>query len=313
MSTLTEIELSIVATIYNDEKIVPMLVSEIGKHVSMLNITYEIILVNDNSRDNSEKAIEEECKKDPRVKGISLSRNFGQQIAMSAGMRYAKGNYILIMDGDLQNPPAEIPRLFIKIKEGYDIIYCVSKSRNNFVDEITSVLFWFILVKIFKVNIIKNQLMMKIMTKNFTENYNQYNEINRTVAGIIQDIGLKYDVIEVQNQKRHSGKTNYSFFKRFNLMIDMIISLSTAPLNFMIYLGWIIFVCTAFASVYYLVKFLFYDITPGFTSIMLALFFFGSIIILMLGFIGRYLSNIYSEVRQRPLYIVEKKFNYESI
>lgn len=304
------VKLSIVATIYNDEKIVPHLVEEILRYLIPLKVSYEIILVNDNSPDGSQRAIEEACRKFPEVKSILLSRNFGQQVAMSAGIQHASGEYVLIMDGDLQNPPSEIPGLYNKIMEGYDIIYCTSKSRNNFFDRITSATFWFFLVKIFKVNIIKDQLMMKVMTRKFVEEYNRYGEVNRTVSGIAKDIGLASAVVEVRNQKRHSGKSNYSFFRRFNLMIDIILSLSTAPLNFMIYLGILIFLLTTAASVFYLLQYLLYDISPGFTSIMLALFFFGSIIILMLGFIGRYLSNIYSEVRQRPLYMVSKKINF---
>ncbi len=303
-------ELSLVVTIYNDEDIVPILTTEIIKSLEELNISYEIIYVNDNSADNSEQAIALESAKNPFVKGISLSRNYGQQVAMSAGIHAAIGEHIIIMDGDLQNPPSEIPRLYRKIKEGFDIIYCISKSRNNFWDEMTSKFFWFILVKVFKVKIIKDQLMMKIMTREFAANYNQYNEVNRTVDGIVTDIGLKYGILEIENRKRYSGKSNYNFIKRFNLMIDMIISLSTAPLNFMIYLGFIIFFFTSAASLHYFYQYFVLDVTPGFTSILLSLFFFGSIIILMLGFIGRYLSNIYTEVRQRPLYIIRKKYNF---
>jgi len=121
---------------------------------------------------------------------------------------------------------------------------------------------------------------------------------------------MRSATIAIENQKRHSGKSNYTFFKRFNLMVEVVISLSSAPLNFMIYLGMIIFIFTITASIYYLIKYLVDDILPGFTSIMLALFFFGSVIILMLGFIGRYLANIYSEVRQRPLFHVREKCNF---
>lgn len=311
--TVNNIQLSIVATIYNDAQIVPVLVREINEFVYPLNSTYEIILVNDCSKDDSQLAIEEECKKNKNVKGVLLSRNFGQQIAMSAGMRHASGKYIVIMDGDMQNPPSEIPRLYDKIKEGFDIVYCVSKKRNNLFDEITSSMFWFILINVFGVKIIRDQLMMKIMSRRFVENYNLYNEINRTVTGIMADIGSRFTTIEITNQKRHSGKGNYSFLKRLNLMIDIVISLSSSPLNIMMHLGWIIFLFTASASVYFLYGYFMYnDILPGFTSIMLALFFFGSIIILMLGFIGRYLSNIYSEVRNRPLYIAQKTINFNN-
>jgi glycosyltransferase involved in cell wall biosynthesis len=312
MDNAKSIELSVVATIYNDEKIVPLLIEEILAAVNPLNITYEVILVNDRSVDHSEEAIRTVCSKNPQVKGVSLARNFGQQIAMSAGIANASGKYVLIMDGDLQNPPEEIPNLYAAIREanGRDIVYAVSKTRNSIWDEFTSNLFWSIITRIFQVNIIKNQLMMKIMTREFIDKYNLYGEISRTVSGIVNDISSNHGVIEIQNQKRRIGKSHYSFFRRLSLLIDIIISLSNAPLNSMIYLGFTIWISTVFASVYYFIKYLFYDIQPGFTSILLSIFFFGSLILLMLGFIGKYLANINIEVRRRPLYHVREKINF---
>ena len=150
---------------------------------------------------------------------------------------------------------------------------------------------------------------MKIMTREFAERFNSYNEQNRTVTGIIKDIGQHHATVEITNRKRTLGKSNYSFLNRFNLMIDVIISLSNSPLNIMIHLGWIIFTCTFFASIYYIFLYLFYQVPSGFTSILLSIFFFGSLIILMLGIIGRYLANIYLEVKNRPLFHVKKTYN----
>jgi glycosyltransferase involved in cell wall biosynthesis len=304
--------ISVVCTIYRSASSVSQLVERIASTLQDLYSSFEIILVDDYSPDDSWTRIQEICKKHSYVKGVKLSRNFGQQIAMSAGMAQVTGDYAVIMDGDLQNPPSAIPVLVDKLKEGYDIVYTVSKARNNFKDEMSSRFFWFLLTKIFKINIVKNQLMMKAMTRAFISKYNDYGEINRTVSAITNDIGMRYTIIPIENQKRHSGKSNYTFFKRFNLMVEVIISLSTAPLNFMIYLGMFIFIFTIGAAGYYLVKYLFDDIVPGYTSIMLSLFFFGSIIILMLGFIGRYLANIYMEVRQRPLFTIQEKCNFNN-
>ncbi len=307
-----DIELSVVATIYNDAAVVPLLVNEITSHCRPLEINFEIILVNDCSTDNSEKEIEKICLSSSNIKGITLSRNFGQQIAMSVGMRYAAGKYIIIMDGDLQNPPSEIPRLYREILKGHDIVYTVSKTRNNMFDKLTSLLFWLTLTKIFGVSIVKNQLMMKIMTRTFVERYNEYNEIHRTVTGIARDITSHHQVLHIDNQTRKIGKSNYSLTKRLNLMIDILISLSTAPLNIMIVFGFFIFIFTSMASIYHIIMYLFYDVPPGYTSIILSIFFFGSLIVLLLGFIGRYLSNIYTEVRRRPLFHIKKFHNIDT-
>jgi dolichol-phosphate mannosyltransferase len=283
-------ELSIVTTIYNDETIVPLLVSKIKEAVVPLNVEYEIILVNDNSPDNSEEAIKLQCANFKEVKGISLSRNYGQQIAMSAGMRHATGNYVVI-------------------KEGYDLVYTTGTQRNSWRDELSSKFFWWVLSKLFNVKVVPYQLMMKIMSKGFLRRFNSYNEQSRTIAGIVNDIGLKYTILPVENKKRLNGKSNYNFLKRFNLMIDVIISFSNAPLNIMIHFGWIIFSLTSLAAFYQLYLYINDSIPEGYTSTILSIFFFGSLNILMLGFIGRYLANIYAEVKNRPLFDVQKTYN----
>jgi glycosyltransferase involved in cell wall biosynthesis len=309
MKNNTNIELSIVTTVYNDAEIVSLLVKELCHQCEQLKVSYEIILVNDYSTDSSEIEIQKECKKNENVKSILLSRNYGQQIAISAGMLYANGKYIVIMDGDLQNPPSEIPRLYNEILKGYDIVYTVSKTRNNFFNRITSSFFWYILTKLFGVKIVQNQLMMKIMNHSFVDRYNQYNEINRTVEGIIVDISENYSVLQVENQERISGKSHYNFFKRSNLMIDMLIGLTNVPLNMMLYFGWLVFLITIILSIYNLIAYLYFNVPAGFTSIILSIFLFGSLIILLLGFIGRYLSNIYNEVRRRPLFHIKATCN----
>ncbi|MGP8215902.1 MAG: glycosyltransferase family 2 protein [Bacteroidia bacterium] len=301
--------LSIVATIYNDAEIVPVLVENICKNIPAAISKYEIILVNDYSRDNSEEAIKKECEKNPAVKGISLSRNFGQHIALSAGMQHATGDYVIIMDGDMQNPPSAIPAMYAKILEGYDIVYTVSKKRNGLSDAITSYLFWAIVTKLFKMDVVRHQITLKIMTRSFIERFRKYGEVNRTIDALVTDISSNYAILEVENQKRILGRSNYSFFKRVNLTMDMIIGLSSAPLNFMIYFGFFIFFITVIATIYYLSGYFFDIVPPGYTSTQLSIFFFGGLNMLILGIIGRYLANIYSEVRGRPLYHIKNTYN----
>jgi len=302
--------LSVVATVYNDAEIVPVLVKTIIENIPSSVNGYEIILVNDFSRDGSQDAIRTECEKNPNVKGITLSRNFGQQIAMSCGLHHASGDYVVIMDGDLQNPPSAIGELLEKIKSGnYDIVYTISKTRNDLWDSFTSRIFWYIITRLFGVKIVRNQLMLKIMTKDFVKRISEYHEINRTVSGIVNDISHHYTTIEVDNQTRTHGRSNYTFTRRLNLMIDMIISLSSAPLNLMIYLGFFTFILTLLGLAYYTILYLFFSVPSGYTSILLSIFFFGGLIVLILGIIGRYLANIYLEVRQRPLFHVKQTYN----
>lgn len=302
-------ELSIVATVYNDASIVPVLVNKIRQHVDTLGISYEIILVDDCSTDGSSEEIEKVCNIYENVKGLILSRNFGQQIAMSAGMKVSTGNFVIIMDGDLQNPTVAIPLLYHEILNGYDVVYTASKTRNNRFDTLTSVIFWYILTKVFGIEIVKNQLMMKIMTRAFVEKFNCYKEIVRTVTGIVRDISSNYMVISVENSPRCIGKSHYNFLKRLNLSIDLIISLSRAPFNFVIYIGFL-----AFCASVVLVMLQFFQtiqlFPDGFAFIGSFLFFFCSLIVLLLGVIGRYLACIYLEVRSRPLFQVKKYYNF---
>jgi polyisoprenyl-phosphate glycosyltransferase len=311
MERQKDIELSIVATCYNDAELVPRLVEEIKVNAGSVCSQFEIILVNDGSQDNTEECLDKACAADKRVKALSLTRNFGQQIAMSAGLRHASGKYVLIMDGDLQNPPDAIPLLYKEILKGFDVVYAVSTQRNSLADRMSSAIFWFLVLVMCRVRMVKNQLMMKIMTKEFVERFNQYVERTRTVSDIVNDIGDNHSVVNVLNRKRSSGRSNYGFFKRFSLMIDVLIALTSAPLNMMIYLGMVVFAGTVIVAGYDLYVFFTGQVLPGYTSIILSIFFFGSIHIMLLGFIGRYLASIYKEVRCRPLFYVRKTANLE--
>ena len=151
--------------------------------------------------------------------------------------------------------------------------------------------------------------MMKAMTQKFVLDYNRYTELGRTVSGIVNDIGMKQATIQVENNKRSSGRSNYSFYKRFNLMIDIVLNMTNAPLNIIINISLFTLLITILLSIYHVFMYLFNDVPAGFTSIILSIFFFSSLILLVLGIIGRYLSNIYTEVKNRPLFLVQEKLN----
>ena len=157
--------LSVVATIYNAAPMVRELVDRLRLVLGDMGVPYEIILVDDGSRDDSAYVMQMLSEEDARVKSVVLSRNFGQQIAMSAGIPFATGSYVLIMDGDLQNPPEAIPMLYETVQEGYDIVYTTSTSRNNWLDQVTSWLFWRFMSVVMKVDIVKSQLMMRIFNR----------------------------------------------------------------------------------------------------------------------------------------------------
>jgi polyisoprenyl-phosphate glycosyltransferase len=301
---------AVVIPIFNGAALVEQLVNEVDESIKQTGEPYEILLIDDGSVDNSWQAIQLAASRNRLVKGYRLSRNFGQQIAVTAGISRAQRNYIIVMDGDLQNPPSAIPRIVEALKEGNDVVYTTSKVRNNVNDEITSRVFWFVLSSVFKIDIVKHQLMMRGMTSRVARVYDSYPEATRTVAGVFQDLGFKSTVIEVENGRRVDSAGNYGFFKRLDLMIHMIISLTTAPLNILIYLSFIVLAATTLSSIYYLANAIFRTVPSGFTTIVLAVLFFGSLTMLVLGIIGIYLANIYTEVRRRPLFLVAEETDF---
>lgn len=302
-------ELSIVATVYNSAGIVAPLVRQISEVVTSLGVSYEIILVEDGSIDDSAFALEQQSMLDHRVKSIVLSRNFGQQVAMSAGIHHATGQYVLIMDGDLQNPPEAIIDLYHKIMEGYDIVYTTSLNKNNKLDSLTSWLFWKFLKTVMKVDIAESQLMMRIMTDRVAKYYREYPEKIRTIAAITHDIGMQRAIIPVQNRRRDQGRSNYNTSKRFNLALDVILDFSNRPLNNVFYLGVVMLMLTGVAVIYYSYSYFTRSTLPGFTSLVLLVMLFGSINLISIGVMARYMANIYTEVKRRPLYFIRKTVN----
>jgi polyisoprenyl-phosphate glycosyltransferase len=305
-------ELSIVATVYNGASVVVNLVQRISDVVADMGISFEILLVDDGSSDDSAFVLEAQALVNTNVRVLVLSRNFGQQIAMSAGIAHAVGERVLIMDGDLQNPPEAIPTLYAKALEGYDIVYATSTERNNRTDRFTSWLFWKFLNRISNMEVVRSQLMMRLMSSRVVAHYKCYPEKVRTVAAITQDIGMKTAVVEVKNEKRFAGKSNYNTLKRLNLAIDVILDFSNHPLNVLFYAGLAIMLATGLMGLIYLYLYIVYDVLPGFTTLVLLIMFFGSNNLIALGLLARYIANIYTEVKGRPLFIVRRSINFSS-
>lgn len=307
-----KIEISVVATIYKAEKVIHELVNQLTNSLALISSDYELILVEDGTFDKAWDLIEIEAQKDPRIKGVKLSRNFGQQIAVSAGLQFAKGEVVIVMDGDLQNPPEAIEKIYTKINEGFDVVYTVSKVRNNWQNEMSSKAFWYLMNDILSVNIIPNQLMMRGFSQKSLGIYNSYSERTRVVASITHDMGMKCTVLEVENLKRKVGRSNYNFFMRFHLMLDIVLVMTNQPLKYLINISFFaVFLTLAVGTWNLITYFINPDIPAGYTTLLVFVSFFGSMTLLVLGIIGRYLANIYTEVRQRPLFLVQKFLNIE--
>jgi glycosyltransferase involved in cell wall biosynthesis len=303
--------LSIVSPVYNARHHITEFVHEIERHVSKLTNEYEIILVDDFSRDNSWLLIETICNTNKKVRGIKLSRNFGQHYAITAGLDAAVGEKIVVMDCDFQDAPAEIPNLYSKSTEGYEIVLARRINRKDgFLKKLSSKLFWNTLGYLTGTNIDHTVANFGIYSKAVIQNVCSLRESIRFFPSMVLWVGFRKTSLDVQHQERHSGKSGYNFSRLFKLALDVMLAYSDKPIRIVIKIGFIISLFSLLVGVYYF----FLNITnqivvPGYTSIIISIWFLGGLIILILGIIGLYIGKIFEGVKNRPIYIVEKTIN----
>lgn len=302
-----EVDVSVVIPICNEEENISELYRRLTDVVGSIG-TYEIIMVNDGSTDRSWQIIKELNKNDPRIKGINFSRNFGHHIAITAGMDHAKGEAIILMDGDLQDPPNEIIRLYKKYKEGYDLVYGIRQHREDPVlKRVTSYLFWWMLRRFSGVNIPQGQTMLRVMGRRIVDVMNEMREHARFIHGMMAWTGFMVTTIEVKHNQRAKGKSKYNISRMFRLALHAITSFSTVPLRIATYIGLISSFGSLLIGIYFIFRKIFYGFPIlGYASIIVSIFFIGGIQLLVLGIFGEYLGRTYQEVQKRPLYIISE-------
>jgi len=307
-------EFSIVIPIYDEEENIPELYRRVTEVMEKLGSNsrepgncYEIIMVDDGSKDRSWHLISEIHAKDRRVRGIRFSRNFGHHIAITAGLDYAKGGVVVLMDGDLQDPPEEIPKLFGKFNEGFDIVYGIRKQRRDpLLKKMASYLFWWILRKFSGVDIPQGQTMLRILSRRLVDVIKEMKEHARFIHGMMAWAGLNVATVEVEHSPRTKGKSKYNVRGMIRLAFHAITSFSTIPLRFAIYTGFMSALISFLIGIYFLYKKIFYGIPVlGYASVIVSIFFVSGIQLLIFGIFGEYLGRTYQEVQRRPLYIVK--------
>ena len=271
---------------------------------------YEIIMVDDGSSDSSWSIIEAIHGKDRRLKGISFSRNFGHHIAITAGLDYAEGRAVILMDADLQDPPEEIPKLIRKFKGGYDLVYGIRKQRKDPVfKRVSSSLFWWILRRFSGVDMPRGQTMLRILSRRLVDSLKDMRERARFIHGMMAWSGFNTGTVEVEHNPRRKGKSKYGITRMFRLAFHAVTSFSTVPLRLATYMGLMSSVISFFIGAYFLYKKIFLGIPVlGFAAIIVSVFFVGGIQLLVLGIFGEYIGRTYQEVQRRPLYIVKESF-----
>ena len=278
---------------------------------------YEIIFINDGSKDKTLEILETIAKEDNKVKVISFSRNFGHQSAVTAGLKYATGDAIIIMDADLQDPPELIPDMLKYWENGYDVIYGKRKKREgeSAFKLLTAKVFYETLNKLSDVEIPKDTGDFRLVDKKVVDVVNNLPEHNKFLRGLFSWVGFRQYAYEYERKERFAGKTKYPLKKMMKLAKDGIFSFSTKPLKIVGGLGIISVIISIAILIYAILSYAYSwnNLTPGWTSIMCTITFLGGVILLSLWMIGEYIGRIYEETKQRPQYIIEKTININKL
>jgi len=301
--------LSVVVPIFNEEENIRLLHERLCGVVQKLNAQLEFIFVNDGSRDNSLAIIKLLAAAHSNVKFIDFSRNFGHQIAVTAGLDIAKGDAVVIIDADLQDPPELIAEMFAKWQEGFEVVYAKRKERRgeNFFKKFSAKLFYRVINKMISFNIPMDTGDFRIIDRKIVDVLKSMPEQQKFLRGQISWAGFKQTYVEYDRDPRHAGETGYTFKKMIKFALDGITSFSDAPLKLASLIGFIVS-GFAFLMILYALyaRFISRDYVQGWTSLMLAVLFLGGIQLICLGMIGEYISRVANNIKNRPLYIVRE-------
>jgi len=306
---------SIVAPAYNEEKVLPELYQRVCAVMEAVGESWELILVDDGSRDHSAEVIAGLHAQDHRVKGLAFSRNFGFQVAATAALEHAQGDAVILTDADLQDPPEVYPEMIARWREGYDVVYGVRASREGetWFKLLTARLFYRLIYRITDVNIPLDTGDFRLMDRRVVEAIKKMPERKRFLRGMVPWVGFKQSGVEYERRSRFAGQSKFSSVRKMlPFALDAITSFSYFPLQLASYLGFIIAGISALAIVLVIFLRLFYQ-TPlsGQATTLVAVLFLGGVQLISLGIIGEYLGRIYDEVKGRPLYLVDKKWGFD--
>ena len=306
---------SIIVPMYNEEAVIPETYRRLTQGMEKFGESYEILFINDGSRDNTRDMLQELCKSDFHIKLIDFARNFGHQIAITAGMDYAAGECMVIIDGDLQDPPELIPEMVKLWRSGYEVVYGKRKTRQGetFFKKFTAKAFYRILHSLTDVDIPVDTGDFRLIDRRVCEALKQLPERSRYVRGLMSWVGFKQTAIEFERSERFAGETKYPLKKMIKLAMDGIMSFSYKPLKFASYIGILISGISFIYLIAVLLQKLFFphSAQSGWASLIAVSLFFNGIILLMLGIIGEYIGRIYDEAKGRPLYIISELKNMD--
>lgn len=307
--------ISVVTPVYNEEATLPEFYRRLTIVLESTGGSHEIILVNDGSIDNSLNLMKEIHNSDPRVRIVNLSRNFGHQTAITAGLDHACGDVVAIMDSDLQDPPEALPAFFQKQREGYDVVYAIRKNRKEGVfKKAAYTIFYRLLQRIANINIPLDSGDFCVISRRALNTLKSIPERNRFLRGLRGWIGFNQIGMEYDRDKRFAGEAKYTFSKLLKLAFDGFVSFSYMPLRLASILGLIV---SALSFIGILIIFYLSFLTsmtlsvPGWASVVVVILFLGGVQLVTIGIIGEYIGRVYDEVKQRPLYVVQDAIGFD--
>lgn len=314
MASLKEL-ISVIVPMYFEEGVARECYERLKNVMEKNDYQFELIFVNDGSTDRTLDILDEIADKDKRAKVINFSRNFGHQIAVTAGIDFAKGDALIIIDADLQDPPELIPDLINKWQEGYDVVYAKRKQRKGetWFKLITAKYFYKFLNYMSDIDIPKDTGDFRLVDRKVANVFRKMTERNRFVRGMFSWIGFRQTYVEYERDERFAGETKYPLRKMIKFASDGIISFSTKPLRLVMTMGFASVMVSVLVLLYTFFVFLFgREVEPGWASIMVAITFFSGIQLLGVGIVGQYIARIYEESKNRPNYIVKDTINIQT-
>jgi dolichol-phosphate mannosyltransferase len=305
---------SVVVPVMNEEGNINLMYERVKKTFEKINERFELIFVDDGSTDTSLEKMVKLSHEDERVKAIKLSRNFGHQIGVTAGIDHANGDAVIMIDGDLQDPPEFIEQFIKKFKEGYNVVYAVRKKRKgeSWFKKVTASLFYRTLSKITKINIPLDTGDFRLIDRKVANSLVTIREKHRFIRGLTSWSGFKQTGIEYEREERYSGQTKYPLKKMLKFALDGITSFSFFPIKVCMFLGFLVgFLALVFGAFIIIKRLVYGQAIEEWASLMVAIMFLTGLQLFFLGIFGDYLGRIYDEVRDRPLYIVDRVYGFE--
>jgi dolichol-phosphate mannosyltransferase len=304
--------LSLVLPIFNEEAVIPELHVRLQEFLTRLALDAEVVFVNDGSKDRSMELLRELATKEPRYRILSFARNFGHQVAITAGLDYARGKAVVVMDADLQDPPEVVLEMVAKWREGFDVVYGKRRSREGetFFKLLTAKWFYRMFAAMIPIEVPLDTGDFRLMSRKVVVALRELREVHRFVRGMVAWVGFRQTAVFYDRPGRFAGETKYPLAKMLRFAVDGITSFSILPLRFATYLGLLISMASVGVALWAMTaRFVFHATVPGWTSMFVLISLLAAAQLLMMGILGEYVGRIYEQVKRRPLYVIGDRVN----